>query len=1841
MIEFREISALFVAALLFGSIIAANYNIVLVYAQSTGEESTTSSSGDSSSTSGTSGNSTDTTSNSTSGSSSPDNNSTSSTSDNSTSADTPAPLESTVSLEHSEIQINDPVEWIQTVTLSDQADVVAVELPADAQDVSVVTDAGQSVDSSAIVEDPVVADTPVVTLDDVSEVLQDNADTRLVAIEEPATGYDIAYETPAPYTIEDEHSTPDLYQKDVTVTHDSALHYTDVQSYSSIPEDLVVRGTEFTLYWMVDGVKTDVTTDERFAVTFVDTDDNGIVDQMQWIVPQLSEQQFVIEGAIVASNAEHLDENRNFVEDVYGQIQYRDGVWTSEIPSGDYVRVTFVQSLNNTNDITIFAKSNDANSSVEVYEKDSNDLLATYNTISADAMYQIYLTNLVGSQDTFDLRVIGNPVAFDLIIDPISLNPTNGPVGTVVTVSSTATPFTGSSTLTVKFDATTVGTCSSTNGGNIAGTCTFTVPASSAGGHTVTVTDPGPAHTLTAPFTVTAPTVTSVSSTKPNGAYSTGTLIPITVTFNSPVFVTGTPRIQLETGTTDEQVDYSSGSGTATLTFNYVVVAGDTSADLDYVATTSLTLPGGATIKDAGTNNAVLPLPAPGAAGSLGNNKAIVIDTTTPSITVTSPTSSSFINDVTSAASDISFSFSEDIGAGTGIITITRTAGNADANSPHVCTLQGNALNSGAHNTFPLTSNPQRCIEAQDPLVSGTIYTFDFAASDKAGNAAATVTRTLVTFDNTSPSLVLSTTATNPTGVSPIPVTATFSEPVTGFILTDIVVGNGAAGNLLGGPAVYTFDVTPAGAGLVTVNVAAGVAVDAAGNGNTAATQLSRTFVTDNTAPTFDMQYYSDSSLTVSLGDNPRLMADIYYIKITSSEALSGAPTISIDAEGLANDVTDAATILVSGNNYKYTRTISSDVAAVGTTLEDISITGTDLASNTATNVNPANEATKAAYTDTTAPVGVSSVNDPLISDSDVGLGNFKVTVTFGETMNTGIDPTISFDPTVSSTLTFASDTWTTSNVYEATYDLSDAGVEVSDVDVIVSGAQDLAGNIDPDTTADLFDVDTFNPTVLSAVVSPTLIADADDGNTFTVTITYSEDMDGSSAPTITFNPAVASTLTLPGGSWTDTDEYTFSFTIDDAGVEVSDVDISDISGATDVAGNSQVAFNEADKFDIDTKNPTIVDVSVTDPLITDADDGSTLDISVEFSEAMDTLTNPSISFSPPVPSTVASAGAGTWNIAGTIYTETFDISDAGVTVPDVDVNAGGAKDAVGNAQEPDPTILDNNLFDIDTENPTISNIVVNDNPISDSDAGAGNFEVMVTFSETMKTSTIPTIAFDPDVSSTLTFATGSWNLAGTEYTATYDVADSEVTESEVDVNVGDAEDAVGNPQEPDPTALDNNLFAIDTENPTGTISISDANAVITDADIPGSFTVTVDYDEAMDGTVNPTILFSNPVTNTLTAGLGSWTDSNTFEFSYTLVDANEEIAATDITVDNGQDLAGNVQLLSSSPAAFSIDTKNPTITSVSVSDTYITGTDAGSIFTVTVVYNEPMNTAVKPTTTFSPAVTTTLTLGSVGSWGTSTSFSRTYTVVDADVEELLVDVVVTGGKDVANNLQNPNPTIAADEFNIDTKPPILTLPANINTLATSPSGAAVSYVASANDGIDGSVPIACLPASGSTFPLGTTTVNCSSSDSHGNTATGSFTVTVYVTFGAGFKQPIDNPGTFNIAAKDRTIPVKFNIYGSGGTEITDPIIVKNFRLVKLTSCGTSGTDTVEEYVSITTGQTVARYEGGMMIYNLSLKTSGTGGAPVPIGCYKVSLVLNDGSLTGLLSSLFFDLQVK
>lgn len=149
------------------------------------------------------------------------------------------------------------------------------------------------------------------------------------------------------------------------------------------------------------------------------------------------------------------------------------------------------------------------------------------------------------------------------------------------------------------------------------------------------------------------PAVTGVSSSNFDGAYRAGTTVNVVVVFGEPVVVTGTPLLELETGTTDRTLSYSSGSGTDRLNFIYTVQAGDTSSDLDYKSASSLTS-AGTTIKDLIGNYATLTLPTPGAAGSLAANKDIRIDTTAPGTTVATP-----VGGVYNAAKSISLTATE------------------------------------------------------------------------------------------------------------------------------------------------------------------------------------------------------------------------------------------------------------------------------------------------------------------------------------------------------------------------------------------------------------------------------------------------------------------------------------------------------------------------------------------------------------------------------------------------------------------------------------------------------------------------------------------------------------------------------------------------------------------------------------------------------------------------------------------------------------------------------------------------------------------------------------------------------------------------------------------------------------------------------------------------------------------------------------------------------------------------------------------------------------------------------------------------------------------------------
>jgi hypothetical protein len=103
---------------------------------------------------------------------------------------------------------------------------------------------------------------------------------------------------------------------------------------------------------------------------------------------------------------------------------------------------------------------------------------------------------------------------------------------------------------------------------------------------------------------------------------------------------------------------------------------------------------------------------------------------------------------------------------------------------------------------------------------------------------------------------------------------------------------------------------------------------------------------------------------------------------------------------------------------------------------------------------------------------------------------------------------------------------------------------------------------------------------------------------------------------------------------------------------------------------------------------------------------------------------------------------------------------------------------------------------------------------------------------------------------------------------------------------------------------------------------------------------------------------------------------------------------------------------------------------------------------------------------------------------------------------------VVCSASDTSGNSASSSFTVTV----LDTLPPVISgTPSNISGIAaTSPAGAVVTYTnPTATDFVDGVVSVSCVPPSGSTFPVGVTTVVCSATDSHMNGTSSSFTVTV------------------------------------------------------------------------------------------------------------------------------------
>jgi DNA/RNA endonuclease G (NUC1) len=296
-----------------------------------------------------------------------------------------------------------------------------------------------------------------------------------------------------------------------------------------------------------------------------------------------------------------------------------------------------------------------------------------------------------------------------------------------------------------------------------------------------------------------APTVSS-STVPANGTYVAGQNLDFTVSYSEPVVVTGVPYVGVTLNTGGAvQAGYVSGSGTATLTFRYTVVSGNSDTD-GITVDSSITLNGG-TLKDAAGNNAAT-------AVTFASTTGVLVDAIAPSsISSTVPANGTYI---TGQTLNYSVTFTEPvivIGA-PGIGLILNTGGSAQASyvsGSGTATLQfqytvasGNADSDGVTTASSISLN------------GGSI-------KDAAGNNAATG----VTFASTAGVLVdgIAPTVTSivradadPTTAATLHYTVTFSEDVANVATTafDLTATGSAGGTISGVVAVdaHTYTVT-------------------------------------------------------------------------------------------------------------------------------------------------------------------------------------------------------------------------------------------------------------------------------------------------------------------------------------------------------------------------------------------------------------------------------------------------------------------------------------------------------------------------------------------------------------------------------------------------------------------------------------------------------------------------------------------------------------------------------------------------------------------------------------------------------------------------------------------------------------------------------------------------------------------------------------------------------------------------------------------------------------------------------------------------------------------------
>lgn len=183
-----------------------------------------------------------------------------------------------------------------------------------------------------------------------------------------------------------------------------------------------------------------------------------------------------------------------------------------------------------------------------------------------------------------------------------------------------------------------------------------------------------------------------------------------------------------------------------------------------------------------------------------------------------------------------------------------------------------------------------------------------------------------------------------------------------------------------------------------------------------------------------------------------------------------------------------------------------------------------------------------------------------------------------------------------------------------------------------------------------------------------------------------------------------------------------------------------------------------------------------------------------------------------------------------------------------------------------------------------------------------------------------------------------------------------------------------------------------------------------------------------------------------------------------------------------------------------------------------------------------------------------------------------------------------------------------------DTTPPVLAdVPGDIDVVTGDPAGAIVTWTGpTATDDLDPAPSVGCLPAAGTRFAPGTTTVTCTAMDATGNSATATFDVTVHLgaaTFGA----PLRAGTPALVAELARVIPLKVAVTLDGQALLPGSRTAPRVRAAAVERCAGAAEGMVVDLGALTWRDDV---------WGARIDTSDL----VP-GCWRLAVVLDDAAL--------------